>query len=120
MPKQPAKKSSKKKGLKKNIFYFFSLCAAVFVLLISGLNIATYLDGGKREAVVLGITTEDEEKLFWVNFLNDNPSYIVGWIELAKLESKLGSINGAKEAIDKAEEIDPNSEIVKAIKEGLD
>ncbi len=53
------------------------------------------------------------EKGFWQAFLKKNPSYLPGWLELAKIEVQLEDIDAAKEALNKAREIDPNSELLK-------
>jgi hypothetical protein len=68
------------------LIYFF----IVFLLLLTSLNINNYLS----PKIVLGATTEDGSGEYWQEFVNKNPNYIPGWIELGQIE--------------KAKEIDPN------------
>lgn len=64
--------------------------AVVTILLLSALNIENYL--APKE--VLGVEIENKEEEFWNEFLEKNPNYIPGWIELGRL--------------DKVRQIDPN------------
>lgn len=49
---------------------------------------------------VLGATTKEvSDEDFWKEFLNENPNYVPGWIEIGK--------------IDKAREISPNIELTR-------
>jgi len=68
------------------------ICVAVlFILLLSVVNI----DGFLATKKVLGIETQvSSNQTFWENFLNKNPNYIPGWIEIGRS--------------DRAKEIDPN------------
>lgn len=61
-------------------------------LLLSSVNISRFLTPKK----VLGVATEKKitEKEFWEDFVNKNPNYIPGWIELGRE--------------DRVREIDPN------------
>lgn len=60
-----------------------------------------------------------QKKLFWENFLRENPSYLAGWIELAKIEVQLENIEEAKFALQKAVRINPNSVEVERLSEVL-
>ncbi|MGA2910445.1 MAG: hypothetical protein ABSE04_01410 [Candidatus Microgenomates bacterium] len=65
--------------------------AILFVLLLTSVNIDNYLAPKK----VLGIETQvGSNEKFWEDFLNKNPNYIPGWIEIGRT--------------DKMKEIDPN------------
>ncbi|MEK7550528.1 MAG: hypothetical protein AAB535_01980 [Patescibacteria group bacterium] len=75
---------------KKPATYLLFCASVVMILLLSALNIQSYLE----PKPVLGIETEDNEKIFWEDFLSKNPNYIPGWIELGRL--------------DKVKQIDPN------------
>jgi hypothetical protein len=67
------------------------ITSTLFLLLLTAVNISNY-HSSKR---VLGIETqESSELIFWQDFLDDNPNYIPGWVEIGK--------------IDKVETIDPN------------
>jgi hypothetical protein len=72
------------------IFLFFSI-SIITLLLLSALNIKNFL----TPKVVLGI--EDINLInedYWREFLEKNPDYIPGWIELGRF--------------DKVKQIDPN------------
>lgn len=73
----------------KEIFIYVSL---LFILLLTAININNYLNPKKTK--VLGLTTENQEAVFWQTFLAKNPDYVPGWIET-------GNLNEAKK-------IDPN------------
>lgn len=64
----------------------------IFTLLVSAININTYLKPNR----VLGAEVEETNnaEVFWEDFLLRNPNYIPGWIEMGR--------------IDKVIEIDPN------------
>jgi hypothetical protein len=65
--------------------------ATLLVLLLTVTNIESYQAPKK----VLGVETKAiSDDKFWQDFLNKNPSYIPGWMELGR--------------IDKVKEIDPN------------
>lgn len=65
--------------------------AVVFILLLASTNIRSYLAPKK----VLGVETQiNLDEKFWQEFLDKNPNYIPGWIEIGRN--------------DKAREIDPN------------
>lgn len=62
---------------------------------------------------VLGASTRliqnlQTEKIFWEKFLDENPTYLEGWVELGVVEEELGNSEASRNAFLKAEEIDPN------------
>lgn len=73
----------------KEVFVYVFL---LFVLLLTAINISNHL--ALKETKVLGTETENKEEVFWQDFLNKNPDYVPGWIEIGRT--------------DKASEIDPN------------
>ncbi len=85
-------------------------------LLLSVLTLITFnvqnISVGKK---VLGAATSkvrqsEKEKEFWVEFLDKNPTYLEGWVELAILEYEKGDLVKADEYYLKAKDINPNSE----------
>lgn len=120
MPKKH-KVKEKKVNIKKEFIFLCTSCAVIVLLAIAGFNIESFLNGDK----VLGAQTEttnsseSQERVFWENFLVQNPRYLDGWLELAKIYTKEGNAEGAKNAIKKAVEINPNSENLKALQENL-
>lgn len=73
----------------KEIFIYVFL---LFILLLTSINISNHLT--PKETKVLGSETENKEEVFWQGFLNKNPDYIPGWIEIGRT--------------DRVQEIDPN------------
>jgi len=72
------------------IFLLFSV-TIITLLLLSALNIKSFL----TPKAVLGIEdTNPVNEDYWREFLEDNPDYIPGWIELGRF--------------DKVKQIDPN------------
>lgn len=72
-------KTEKNKILKNLVFIY--ICV-FFILLLSALNIHAY-STITYEKDVLGANTAQENDLsFWFTFLEENPEYIPGWIEI--------------------------------------
>lgn len=77
------------------IYIFFLL-----IILLSLININSYLTHNNRVGFymsgkkVLGAETKNDAGVFWYTFLQKNPNYIPGWIEIGRP--------------DKAKAIDPN------------
>jgi len=70
---------------------FFIFVAVITLLLLSALNIENYL--APKE--VLGIEAQEPNNdEFWTKFLEENPDYIPGWVELGRW--------------DKVKQVDPN------------
>lgn len=104
MPKQPAQKDLLK--------LIFIPIAIVLLLFLSSFNLHSYLTKGSEKTSVLSQTTSlDEQSAFWKEFLSQNPNYIPGWAEYAKINYQLENYQEANLAIEKIEQIDPNYEI---------
>lgn len=75
---------------------FLALITGIFILLLLSLvNIKNYTSEKKVDDVVLGAKTEEISDVdFWNSYLNQNPNYIPGWIEIGRF--------------DKVKQIDPN------------
>ena len=85
------------KKVNKAAIELFVFVAALYILLLSAVNIENYLTP-KKVIKVLGAETQvTSDKKFWEEFLTKNPSYIPGWIEIGRM--------------DKVKEIDPNYKI---------
>lgn len=110
----PKKTANEAKIVKNNFFNnkrFWSYAAltitvaTIFSLAI--FNLSTYPKTTKTE--VLGEETElENEADYWMGFLENNPSYSTGWLELAKIQIQLGQTDRAKESLENAKKIDPN------------
>ena len=79
------------KKVNKAVIEIFVFVAALFVLLLTVVNIDNYKAPQKVLAVETQINSDDK---FWEDFLTKNPDYIPGWLEEGR--------------IDKVNEIDPN------------
>lgn len=102
-----------KNPAKKHLVFLCSCYLVIFLLFIAGFNFENFL-AGKR---VLGIETQNqiyeqkllkEQRLYWKEFLAENPTYLDGWVELANIELKLGNLEEAKSSFEKAKAINPN------------
>jgi hypothetical protein len=105
---------SKTKLTYKHSIYFLLCISVVVLLLLSALNISEYF----LHKQVLGAETKNisnqaellNEREFWEKFLEKNPTYYEGWIELANIELLLGNTDISSNYILKAKEINPNRE----------
>lgn len=113
MPKPAKTKKSKPKKAKPSfkpyfIHYFYCL-AVIALLLLTSLNINKFLINQK----VLGASVDNtpllDEKAYWQKIVSDNPSYVDGYLQLAKIEVELGNKIEAQTFINKALSLDPNS-----------
>ena len=52
-----------------------------------------------------------KEIAFWKEFLNENPEYFPGWVELAKIQLEQNNTAGYNYAIHKGKEINPNTNL---------
>jgi hypothetical protein len=86
-----AKKTKQVKRINKNTYYYLVTIAVMFALIV--LNYVSYTQGSKNKRV-LGVFTTNNTGVFWYQFLQKNPSYIPGWIEIGR--------------IDKVKKLDPN------------
>lgn len=104
MPKQPSLKD-----VSKSIFIPFIV---IILLLLATFNFVTYLDNSSSKSAVLSDTSSlGDESAFWEKFLNDNPDYIPGWEEYARINYQLENFNEASLAIEEIKRIDPNYDI---------
>ncbi|MBI2103805.1 tetratricopeptide repeat protein [Candidatus Woesebacteria bacterium] len=111
------KKRKVKVELKQEAFYYLTCVAIVLVLLLVGVNINKSLTKPKPAVSPVLAQTRDveQERTFWINILNETPTYLPGILELAKIESELGNSQAAQELLDKARLINPNDERVKQL-----
>lgn len=69
-----------------------------------------------QQKVLAAEVDTDKEIVFWQNFLNQNPEYYPGWVELAKLNVEAGNTTEAKEALNNASKIKPNADDLSEVK----
>ncbi|KKR00092.1 MAG: hypothetical protein UT24_C0017G0018 [Candidatus Woesebacteria bacterium GW2011_GWB1_39_12] len=112
------RKMKNKSKTKISLSSLYVLCVILILIALSIFNLAFYLFKENRE--VLGTTTETSNEIgFWYDFLANNPTYKDGWLELARLEYDEGNLASAKESLEQAEKIDPNSEELLLMREKL-
>ena len=92
-------------------------CCVIVILALSLFNLFLYITLPFEN--VLGDNTNAniksgliDEKIYWINFLEKNPGYFQGWIELTKINLKLDKLEEARGTFQKAREINPNSEAI--------
>ena len=67
----------------KNTKLLFIMVCTFILLTLSLVNIKNITSTKE----VLGVETqEDVDKEFWNNFLNENPGYIPGWLEIGRVD----------------------------------
>jgi tetratricopeptide (TPR) repeat protein len=100
----------KKQSLKTLVdFLFFStLIASMSALLALNfwLTISVSLNDKKDAGQIVGVSKIDS----WKDFLEKNPTYFPGWIQLANLYINSGMKDQALEAYQQAKKINPNAE----------
>ena len=103
MPKQTPKN-------KLEFKFLLSCLGLIAILFLAGFSLNNYFSNPK----VLGTETPDfsEEMLFWENIVSENPTYIDGWLGLARVSYELGDKDYTTGALNSAKAINPNSEKV--------
>ena len=116
------KHTRKQFDLNNNLTTLLTAVCVITALLLTSHNLNVYLNDSKQEikAQTRVLGTEDnsnllEEKSFWLNQVSSYPSYFQGWLELAKIERKLGNLERGNYALIKAYEINPNSDELKRL-----
>ena len=97
--------------LRENSKYLLFVSFFLAVLTLITFNVQN-ISAAKR---VLGAATSRAssrhmEKDYWLTFLEENPGYFDGWVELAVLEYEEGNLDQASRYYLKAKTINPNSE----------
>lgn len=73
---------------------------------------------------VLGINIQimaDQKTVFeWEQLLAEKPDFRDGWLQLSSLYSKMGNVEKAKKAFNRAKEIDPNFEALHSLEKLLE
>ncbi|MFV1917083.1 MAG: hypothetical protein ACC618_01165 [Patescibacteria group bacterium] len=104
-----------------NLFYG---CMVAIILALSVFNIAFYSSKESGRVLGLKIVVDSnqvllQEQYFWNNLLKENPTYLQGWVELAKINIQLEDIDSAREALFKARKVDPNSILLEELEKNL-
>lgn len=110
MPKKSVQKKKRPEKLKNRFLFLCSACSLVILFSLISFNLNSLFNSKK----VLGTSTENansdlkNQESFWQEFLKQNPNYLPGIVELAKIERKLGFAGYAEELLLKVKEINPN------------
>lgn len=116
MPKNTGPKKTKKRAyLKRNLIFFCSCCAAAILLFLTGFNLKSLSPTKILGAEDVEAKDPSEEVSYWEDFLARNPTYFDGWVELSYLMNTLGNTEAAQVALNKAKEINPNSDKLEAL-----
>lgn len=97
---------------------FFS-AFAMLLLTLSLINLKLYFNSQNANLVLAAKKEEFDEKQYWSNFLEANPAYFPGYIELAKMQISDNELNKAVQTILTAKEINPNSPLVIELEQSL-
>jgi len=116
-------KSAKNKKVKVNfkpyfIHYFYCL-AAITLLILTFVNINKFFESKKVLGTSVDTTPLQNEKVYWQSLVNKNPTYIDGYLELAKIDVELGDKNEATNFIIKALTLSPNSTKITEVQKQL-
>ncbi len=99
----------------KDKFFLYAACAVIIIVALSLFNFSLF--GYPKRTVKTEKTTRSQgDIIYWEGFVKENPSYIAGWLELAKSYYKAGDLMLTLSALQSAEKIDPNSEELKNLK----
>lgn len=121
MPSAKKKKQKRKAKVSyRKYFVHYLYCLAIIILLtITGINIDKYLNQEKVLGTSVDTTPLQNEKKYWENILKDTPTYIDGYLQIAKVEVELGNKNEALNMIQKALILDPNSIRITEVQKNL-
>jgi|SRR3989344_3544069 len=113
-----AKKKTPKKAQKHNRTKILFVSFMLLLASLSFYNLSSLVNVKPR--VVYGQDNTLEQRIyFWETFLLSHPDYFEGWIELSELKIMEGKMKEAIYALDKAKNIDPNSEKISILEAKL-
>jgi len=96
----------------QSVQFFLLSFGIIAILLLAGFNINTHFNQQKVLGTKDNLSKLLEKKTFWEDITAQHPSYIDGWLELAKVAFELENYDYAEGALNSAKAIDPNSEKV--------
>lgn len=120
------KSKGKRNFVQKIVLKAFFVVGTITIFVLSLYLIQIFLINNNYETKnispnsVLGMETESADEMnisaFWKDYLSKYPNYFPGWLELARLGSETSNYNEFREALEKAEDLNPNSEEVLKLK----
>lgn len=105
---------SKKKNKKNNSFYlfFFTRLAVLIVLLLTIVNLNKIFAHKKVLGVQIDTDSVNKQRTYYENLVKENPTYVDGYVELAKISSFVGDKESEKSYLKMAYNINPNNKEV--------
>lgn len=105
---------SKKKNKKRESFYlfFFTRLAILVVLLLTIININKIFENKKVLGVQIDTDSVNKQRIYYENLVKENPTYVDGYLQLAKISSFVGDREGEKSYLKIAYNINPNNKEV--------
>jgi tetratricopeptide (TPR) repeat protein len=112
---------SAKKIVQSPVVEYFQYFALAFITIISFGLVFSNITKVSGKNVVLGATDEylipdikdlEKEREYWVKIIEGNHTYRDGYIELADIDYRLGDLETARKWLEKAKELDPNSDFI--------
>lgn len=87
-----------------------SILIGTFFFLISLIFLNSYNRRLKEKVLGINIQMQADQKSAyeWEQLLTEKPDFRDGWLQLSSLYAKMGNVKKAKEAFNRAKEIDPN------------
>ena len=98
----------------------FPLVGAIAVILIAVANIVVSHQPIKQQEVLAATDPWEQEVEFWQDVVRIHPTYRDGYVQLADLYLQKDLKEAAKQAVDKALEIDPFSVHAKELKSQIE
>ncbi len=95
--------------------YFLTRLSVLIILLLTIVNINKIFENKKVLGVQIDNTSVNEQKIYYENLVKQNPSYMDGYIELAKISSFLGDRESEKNYLKLAYNISPNNKEIKEL-----
>lgn len=118
-----AKKTKSKSKQKVNytpFFLHYLYCLAIIIFLtVAGFNINKFLNNQKVLGTSVDITPLQNEKSYWQQIISNNPTYVDGYLQIAKVDIELGNKNEAMSFLERASNLDPNSSKIQEVKNEL-
>lgn len=113
------KKQEEKFDYKKSFIHYAYCLAIIFLLTLTSININKFLNTKKVLGASVNVTPLQNEKSYWQNLVDENPTYVDGYLQLAKVDVELGNVNEATTFINKALSLDPNSSKIPEVQHEL-
>ena len=113
------KQKTKKVNSKELTLHYFYCLSIILLLILTSVNINKFLSQQQVLGTQIDTTDIQNEKLYWKKMTQDNPTYIDGYLQLAKVAVELQDRTLAQTYITKALTLDPNSIKILEVKHQL-